>query len=182
MHHKRTKTSSRKEISRADNKSFRQQEARAIERIDDRGPSLSRNDRWNYRPQDLPLGDVICTGRVNGDKKARKPKLKLPKCSSHEWYEETVIEHKAYSRCVRDGCRVWGCTGCWDEYFRHREREIERFTETRRQATCINCWEVRVYEKIDSRYPNGRRPYSWGKKRRKIRTQDPVSGMTVAVR
>lgn len=181
MHHKRTKTSCRKEIRRADNKSFRQQEDRAIERIDDRGPSLPRNDRWSYRPEPLPLGDVICTGRVNGNKKSRKPKAKLPKCSGHEWYEETVVEDKYVSHCTNEACRRYYCCGCFDERKGTWFTMKEWYTETRRQATCINCWKVRVYEKIDSRYPDGR--YSWrGKKRRKIRTQDPVSGMTVAVR
>ncbi len=175
MNHKRKRTTSRAELKRLDNKSYRKREQQILS-VPDARTSKSRSLKYWYHPEDLPLNDLPCNGKKRGGKKPRPKKAKLPKCSGHEWYHETVTERWHYYECGNSCCRTsllrYGCR-CWTA-------DVEKvyYEVVREQATCINCWEVRIYNETN--------PMDWRiryrRQRRlvlKKRKQDLVSGMTI---
>lgn len=200
MHHKRKRSSTRTEIKRMDNKSYRAAVARSIENGTVKGNP--RTDRWSYRPEPLPIIDGICNGSSHS-KKARPKKSKptKPKCR-HEWYHETAVEDHFYLICTKPVCDnsharwardPWSyhaCNGCWDHKSysygddtwtiktKHWSEKVW-YKITKEQATCINCWEVRVYNVDDP--TDSRHAWRGRYTRLKHRTQDPYSGMTVRV-
>ena len=127
MHHRRSRTT-RREVKRMDNKSYRKAEERALTKGSEDHPP---QDRWGFRPEPLPLGDVPCNGKRHGKKKQRKAKDKCPVNRVHEWYKEdvTVLE--------------WVYPYDWQN---RRPYQVENKYHI---ETCIHCWKEkkqRVYE------------------------------------
>lgn len=135
MHHKKTKTSSREFMRRADMKSYRQQEQRALDNLDEGIPEQPRAGSWSYRPELLPLGDAVCNGKRHGRKKPRKPKDKCPAHHKHEWYKEWITREHSYRY-------PWMSEG-------------RSYTTNNYVATCIHCWKEKILK----------REYDYGRKR-----------------
>lgn len=124
----------------------------------------------------------ICNGKV---KKKSTPSKESSRCLPgfhHEWYKETIEDTEYYLYC-----KVHGGRFCWR---RIEPCDYERvyYKTLVVKKTCINCWQERILERKSNSWDaydedwNRIRPTWRGSKRRKIRTQDPVSGMTTAVR
>lgn len=196
MHHKRKRSTTRREVTRMDNKSYRAAESRVIHNAD-RAPANPRTDRYSYRPEPLPLFDLPCNGTRHG--KPKEPKKKKTPAHNpcpngqHEWYEETVEGKDFILVCPHDIERgykqyYYRRCGCRHDFLTNdfTRRWYKTFRE---QKTCIHCWKVRVMRTWDenpfsweNRYGVGQRSRWGGPLKRKIRTQDPVSGMTLKVR
>lgn len=188
MHYKRKHgRTSRTEIRRLDQKSYRAAETRAIENGVVRGNP--RTDRYSYRPEPLPIIDGVCNGPKHSKKKRPPKKEKCHVNRVHEWYKETLEERDFWTPHVRcDECLRLGRKGFYGPYVYgcriHGEREY--YNIHTHIATCIHCWKVKVLstEKVGDDGENWYF-YNWRRtrsRRRKIRTQDPVSGMTVSVK
>jgi hypothetical protein len=74
MHHKRERSTTRKEIKRIDNKAYRSAEDKALRNgIANQPP----HDHWHYKAAPLPLGDVPSTGKSRSKSKSRWCKGKV---------------------------------------------------------------------------------------------------------
>jgi hypothetical protein len=159
MHNKR-KRSVRREIKRMDEKSYRAAEARAIHNIEDGPPDNPRVDRYGYRPDPLPLGDIPCNGKRHSKRK-RPKKERCPVNGTHEWYREWIVRedfYVPYHRCEICADR-WNLVnwGCWSHGERHH------YTERIYLATCIHCWKEKKLKSESDRYRRRIPGYSrWG--------------------
>ncbi len=189
MHHK-NKDTGRKRGRRPAHKGARAKTKRALEGTV--VTSAARGDSWSATMPQPPILDVPSTRGFKAPKPKPKKAPRHAPCPNgqHEWYEE-VVEGRDYVRlCPHEKERGYpyyfrrcNCT-YWDL---DDKTWFKTYVE---KKTCIHCWRERIIKEWDDN------PYSWerywssrkvdrtygGGLRRKIRTQDTVSGMTVNVR
>lgn len=147
MHHKR-KRSVRREVKRMDEKSYRMAERESMTHGTIVG--MPRTDKWCFRPEPLPLGDVPCNGKRHGKKKERKAKEICLVNGTHEWYRETEVKIEI-RKTGKPGC--YSCEACW-EIRRNIPWYVKEYCDihlyeynvevTLHTSTCIHCWKEKV--------------------------------------
>lgn len=192
MHHRRNRTT-RREVKRMDNKSFRAAEQRALNKgVEDHPPQ----DRWGFRPEALPLGDVPCNGKSHGKKKASKPRDRCSQGGAHEWYYEWtevqeffrdilrtcdtcamerprwIAEHERWHRQWSISYRIWDCPYSYHWCRLHGTKRY--YTVRTKIGTCLKCWKTKLVKKTDDLrelYPDR---YYYGTKRQRFIPKRPV--------